>query len=128
MIPKRPLSHQARRRERLREWKDYVRSEAARAWGGRRPCEEGDLSLTLICLCGDPPLDVDNIIKPIQDALVGPVIGDDVLVTDVRSHRLMLSGIFDIARLPVQLVEAIRSGRECVYVRLGIAPALEDIL
>ncbi|HIG48948.1 MAG TPA: RusA family crossover junction endodeoxyribonuclease [candidate division Zixibacteria bacterium] len=33
------------------------------------------------------PVDTHNIIKPIQDGLVGLVYDDDLLVTDVESHR-----------------------------------------
>ena len=32
LIPQRPVSTQTRRRENLREWKNYVAGEAAKAW------------------------------------------------------------------------------------------------
>ena len=43
-------------------------------------------------MCDSSPADIDNSIKPIQDALVGVVLADDFQVTDVDSHRRFLSG------------------------------------
>jgi crossover junction endodeoxyribonuclease RusA len=128
VIPRRPVSLQTRRRERLQQWKEYVRAQAATVWLGHAPFQQEDLSLTLVYLFDDAPVDTDNIIKPIQDALVGLVFEDDILVTDVRSHRRIRTGIFDFARLPAHLIHALDLGEECVYVRVSNAPALEDIL
>ncbi len=74
------------------------------------------------------PVDTDNIIKPIQDALIGLVYEDDSLVTDVEDHRRSLSDTFDVALCPSLLVRGIRSGSECVYVRINSAKALESYL
>ena len=70
----------------------------------------------------------DNIIKPIQDALVGAIYDDDLLISDVESHRRPLTGVFDIAKHPVLLVDGILSGTECVYVRITDAQPLENYL
>ena len=74
------------------------------------------------------PVDTDNIIKPIQDALIGLVYENDSLVTDVESHRRSLSDTFDVALCPLLLLRGIRSGSECVYVRINSAKALESYL
>lgn len=50
------------------------------------------------------PLDTDNIIKPIQDALARLVFEDNVLVTNVRSHRRIRTGMFDLARSLAHLI------------------------
>ena len=75
------------------------------------------------------PVDTDNIIKPIQDALIGLVYEDDSLVvTDVESHRRSLSDTFDVALCPSLLLRGIISGSDCVYVRIYSAKALESYL
>lgn len=127
MIPDRPVSLQTRNRENLRQWKTYVASEAAKSWAGST-VSDSHLQLTIIYLCGDDPVDIDNIIKPIQDALVGLAYTDDIIVTDVESRRRPLVGTYDVARCPDQLLQGIATGGECVYVRLSDQPILEDKL
>ena len=53
------------------------------------------------------PVDTDNIIKPIQDGLIGLVYEDDSLVTDVEDNRPSLSGTFDVALCPLLLLHGI---------------------
>lgn len=128
LIPRRPVSLQTNNRKGFQAWKDFVRQQAARAWGDREMIEAGELRLSLVYLCRDSPLDVDNIIKPIQDALEGLAMSNDILVTDVAGHRRLLAGRFDLERLPPLLGLALASPAECVYVRLGDSVALEDLL
>lgn len=126
LIPRRPLSLQAKR-SRLQAWKGFVRGEAARVWNDAI-IEIGDLHLTLVYLCDLAPPDTDNIVKPIQDALVGLVFSDDGLIADVECHRRSLSGVFDLTLLPNLLVAGIALGQECVYVRVSSSRQLAEYL
>ncbi len=128
LIPRRPLSLQTGSRKNLQAWKRFVAGEAEKAWGGQSPVAAVDLHLTLVYLSGTHPADVDNIIKPIQDALVGPILADDRLVVDVESHRRLITGMFEPARLPALLRQGLLAGKECVYVRLRDAQPLEELL
>lgn len=127
LIPKPPVSVQTKNRANLAHWKRLVRGEAAKTWAGST-CSGTDIQLTLVYLYARDPLDVDNIIKPIQDSLKGLVYDDDSLVTDVESHRRPLAGTFDPLRCPAVLLGAILSGMECVYVRVCTPRLLEDYL
>lgn len=127
LIPRRPVSHQAKNKDNLQAWKDYVYGRASRQWQGT-PLTESKLRLTLVYLCGDAPADIDNIIKPIQDALVGSVIADDFQIIDVDSHRRFLTEEIDIIDLPKLLIEGILSGHECVYVRILLSQSLGKYL
>lgn len=121
LIPRRPLSLQAKRTN-LRAWQAFVRSEAAKVW--KEPTiQAGDLHLTLVYLCDISPPDTDNIVKPIQDALIGLVFSDDALITDVESHRRSLYGTFDALALT-----GLTSGQECVYVKVSSSKSLEEYL
>lgn len=128
LIDKRPVSLQARNRANLQAWKTFVRSEAAKAWGNNAPIENTALRFTLVYLCNDSPADTDNIIKPIQDALVGLIFEDDNLISDVDSHRRFISEGIDITSLPSLLQKGIASGHECVYVKVSFAQSLEFYL
>jgi hypothetical protein len=127
LIPRRPLSLQTRNRANLQAWKNYVAAEAAKVWQGAA-IGSGDLELVLVYLYDLAPPDTDNIVKPIQDALVGLVFSDDALISDVESHRRSLSGTFDLTRLPNLLVAGITTGQECVYVKLSTSQPLEAYL
>jgi crossover junction endodeoxyribonuclease RusA len=127
LIPKRPVSSQTRKRGSLNAWKNYVRGEAAKTWQGE-PRVDINLHLTLIYLCDTDPVDIDNIVKPIQDALIGLIYGDDVLITDVSAHRRLFSGLRVSPKYSELLLQAIVLGKECVYVRLQRAGLLEDYL
>lgn len=125
LIPRRPLSVQAKRKKNLQRWKAYVRAEAAKRWS-RDTLTEGSAHLKLFYLCNDDPVDADNIIKPIQDALSGLIYEDDVLVTDVECHRRRLSETHNITDYPELLLDGLNSSNECVYVQVFRAGPLED--
>jgi len=129
LIPERPVSVQARRRQRVREWQQFVADQAAKTWE-QAPITDQHLQLTLVYLCGDAPVDTDNIIKPILDALKGLIYEDDVQITDVESRRRPLASLFDynVDKWPDQLLQGLLSGNECVYVCLSDQPILEDKL
>lgn len=127
LIPKRPVSHQAKSRN-LQKWKDFVYGRARQEWKGGTPLQTLGLRFTLVYLCDDYPADVDNIIKPIQDALRTVVFADDSQVSDVDSHRRFLSDRIDITNLPPLLIEGVATGEECVYVRVSLAESLEVYL
>lgn len=127
LIPRRPVSLQTRNRTNLQAWKAYVHAEAAKTWSSK-PHSGEDIELTLVYLYERDPIDTDNIVKPIQDALVGLVYEDDVFITDVESHRRPVTGTFDLARCPDALILGILTSKDCVYVRVSVPRLLEDYL
>lgn len=128
LIPRGPVSLQTKNRDNLQKWKDYVYGRARDAWRGGAPFADVSFRVTLVHLSDDNPVDVDNIIKPIQDALVGVVFASDILVSDVDSHRRYLSDPIVVTSLPPLLQTAVMNGKECVYVRVSLASSLEDYL
>ncbi len=66
---------------------------------------------------GDP-LDTDNMIKPICDALVGLVYEDDGQIDDTEAHRRSLNGSFEVRGMSPVLAQGFVGGREFVYVRI----------
>lgn len=126
LIPRRPLSIQAKHKNRQR-WQQFIRAEAAKSWTGTA-LFTGDLHLTLVYLFDTDPADIDNIIKPILDALTGLAYPDDSFITDIEAHKRPLAGTFDLTRCPQELVRGITTGNECVYIRITAAKVLEDYL
>ncbi len=106
-----------------------MRGEAAKLWvNGTPPVSLPALRFTIVYLCDESPADIDNIIKPIQDALVGLVFEDDFLVSDVDSHRRFLDEPIDVTNLPPLLQSGVAAGSECVYVRVSDAQGLRSYL
>ncbi|MEA5533736.1 RusA family crossover junction endodeoxyribonuclease [Crocosphaera sp. XPORK-15E] len=125
LIPQRPRSVQAKN---VQTWKHTVKTEAQKTWTGTVLPEDLELHLTLVYLYHRDPVDVDNIIKPIQDALIGVIYEDDQQITDVQAHRRHLKGTFDPLNYPDLLLQGIYTGSECVYVRICQSKTLESYL
>ncbi|MBK1987875.1 RusA family crossover junction endodeoxyribonuclease [Sphaerospermopsis aphanizomenoides BCCUSP55] len=127
LIPRRPVSVQAKKG--FEQWKAFIKSEAQKVWSFGSPIKDTYLQLTLVYLCSDDnPPDTDNIIKLIQDALIGLVYENDSLVLDVESHRRFLSEPIDITNLPSLLQQGVITGKECVYVKVSESQPLEKYL
>jgi len=117
LLPRRPISHQGKSRSR-EEWKEFIYGRAFKAWN-QTPISGGRLKFTVVYLCESDPADINNIIKPIQDAMNSLVYADDSLVHDVTGHMRLLSDPIDIVGLPQLLADAVISGAECVYVQIS---------
>jgi len=82
------------------------------------PISRGALRFTVVYLCESDPCDINNVIKPIQDALNSLVYADDSLIWDISGHMRLLSDPIDIVGLPQPLQEAVIQKIECVYIRI----------
>lgn len=117
LLPRRPLSHQAKNSANKQAWRNYIYGRAFSIWK-QTPISSGALHFTVVYLCESDPSDINNVIKPIQDALNSLVYSDDSLIWDISGHMRLLSEPIDIVGLPEQLQEAIIRGLECVYIRI----------
>ncbi|MFN0243496.1 MAG: RusA family crossover junction endodeoxyribonuclease [Planctomycetota bacterium] len=127
VIPERPVSQQARRRERLREWKDFVATHARLAIRAPRALVAEPVALRILYLYDETALDIDNILKPIQDALIGVVLEDDSVITDVEIRRRWRGTKFTLNSVSPVLAAGLAHGSDCVYVALSDAP-IQDVL
>ena len=92
-----PVSQQARRRARLREWISKVANEAKSHWPEDAFPVADPVMVKITYFYEDTPVDVDNISKPILDALKGMVFKDDSQVTDLLCRKRSLKDtIFEI--------------------------------
>ncbi len=65
---------------------------------------------------GPADIDVDNMAKPILDALVGLVYWDDGVVSELVSRRTPLDEAVMIEDAYEELAEALRDAKDVVYV------------
>ena len=123
-----PVSQQARRRERVRDWQKSVRRAAATRWPkGRQPLQE-NLRISIVYFCDDLPLDVDNIPKPIHDALSGLVFEDDSQIVQAVQGRFSLDEIPPTKDLPPVVSTALSLGGPFLYVGIQKPQELTDFL
>lgn len=124
-----PVSLQAKPRSRVADWKRRVR-EAATA--GLPPGEQphnGPVRL-LITYYYDSTLplgDIDNIVKPIQDALAGVVYRNDRQVEHVDCARRDMNQPLRIKGISIVLASGFTTGREFLHVKID-NPARPDQL
>lgn len=114
VIPQRPVSQQARRQSRLREWKEFVAEHARLAMNEPRELAADPVALRLLYVYEEAALDIDNILKPIQDALVGVLLEDDSVITDVEIRRRWRRTAFTVNAVSPALAAGLALGREFV--------------
>ena len=81
-----PVSSQTRRRQRFHEWRQDLERAARLVWDTEVPVAVPVL-VTITYFFDGTPVDVDNIPKPILDALKGLVFRDDSQVYDLLCRK-----------------------------------------
>ena len=93
------------------------------AWGARPPIESS-VGVVLVHFFKEGGLDVDNMIKPILDALTGIIFEDDRQVMQVLARKTELVTGLQIANALPDVVAALGRDADFVYVRVEGAPDL----
>jgi Holliday junction resolvase RusA-like endonuclease len=123
-----PVSQQARRRERVRDWKKIVRQEAEKyCLPGQKPAT-GLVMLQVTYFYDAIGMDADNIVKPIQDAIIGLAYVDDSQVTDLLVRKRDLSGNFKLNNITRILAEGLARGNEFLHIVVTDAPDQEVLI
>src|SRR4051812_23864295 len=115
-----PISHQTRNRALLQQWRDQVLADALKVWPAEAPPLEGFLQITVVYYHDGDSVrtDNDNLIKPIQDALIGLVYADDRQITDTHIRKTDLNGKFVVRNMSPVLAEAFCRGEEFLYIKV----------
>lgn len=122
-----PVSPQARRKERRKEWAERVQDAVRQYWpAGELPVTE-QVMLTITYFHRGNSLDVDNIPKPILDAMKGLVYVDDNQVTDLMCRKRNLNDDLRVVNPSDVLAEGLDRGNEFLYVVVEDAPGQEVI-
>ena len=78
------------------DWRQRVRHAAATAWPADRPPIAVAVRLQITHYGERPGVDIDNLIKPIQDALQGVAYHDDRQVKDVTGTWRDINGRYPV--------------------------------
>jgi crossover junction endodeoxyribonuclease RusA len=122
-----PASAQGHNRARLAAWRQRIRAAAATAWPAGHAAIEVAVELRITHYAEVRVADMDNLIKPIQDALEGIAYVNDNVVKDVTGNWRDINGRFPVRYLSPILAAAFGDGHEFVHVRLWLAPRQEEL-
>lgn len=117
-----PVSHQTSNRGRYREWKEFVRKEAEKYWSHANEAIAGPAMFQINYFYDVIELDIDNIVKPIQDAINGLAYADDSQITDLIVKKRNLSGNFTIEAVTPTLTEGFARKSEFLHIIVTDAP------
>lgn len=108
-----PVSAQAKNS--LKWWKQKVADAAKLAWPAANVPIRDELQIVITYFYDLYPVgDIDNIIKPIQDALIGLTYNDDRQIADTRARRLSLNVIYPEQNV-LRLLNRLLTGNKALY-------------
>lgn len=114
-----PVSLQAKRPESRVVWKERVRNASNRVLPEGHFATDLALSVTLFYFPdGKMEGDIDNIVKPILDALIKHVYFDDHQVERVWVQKFEPSRIFQFTNPSLSLTQALEGSKPLIYIRL----------
>jgi crossover junction endodeoxyribonuclease RusA len=123
----RPISAQAHNRQRLNAWRNQVREAAMAVWPRNAPALTVAVELWITHYAEKRIADMDNLIKPIQDALQGTAYLDDSMVVDVTGSWRDINSRLPVRFMPLPLATAFSDGREFVHIRLWVTPSRQEL-
>ncbi len=117
-----PVSHQSHNKHSLRAWREKVRAAAKAEWG-TRDLLEGFLRLAVVYYHPGESvrIDTDNLVKPIQDALIGLVYQDDRLITKTEVSKRSIDGEYRVRGRSLVELTAFSRGDEFLYILIDRA-------
>ncbi len=116
IVKGRPVSIQAHAASR-RRWMSRVQ-EAARGIFSQ-PLTDFDLKVQITFFYDEPPtFDMDNVSKPICDALNGIAYNDDRQLMERNSRKRYLKGSYHLEGVDPELVRALAESEEFVYIEI----------
>ena len=102
----------------ISRWKADVRASAVAAWPTDVAPLACEVQIHVTYYHDGAPLDVDNMLKPIQDALCGVTYEDDKQLTDTHGHLRDLNGQYRVRGMTPAQAYGFTSGGPFVHIRI----------
>ena len=122
-----PLSFQSKNKTRRRAYKSRVAAEAQAVLDADFTPITDELDIVITYYYEGQTPDIDNIIKPIQDALIGIVYVDDNQIADTRSRKKEINGSYKIRNASFAIVQAFSNGSEFIHVKIDSHVITHDL-
>jgi crossover junction endodeoxyribonuclease RusA len=121
-----PKSVQARASS-IQRWKEQVRAAAWEFWPPGEVPLDHKVQIHVTYYHDSAPLDVDNMLKPIQDALTGLVYVDDSQLVDTHGHLRDLNGQYRVRGLTPAQARGFTSGDPFVHIRIEMPSPVGEL-
>ncbi|MGY5533315.1 RusA family crossover junction endodeoxyribonuclease [Streptomyces sp. C-3] len=121
-----PASLQSKGSTRAR-WKAAVSAAARLRWPAGEATLAVPVQVAITYFFEGSALDVDNMLKPIQDALIGVVLEDDKHVTDVRGAKRDLANAFVVKGMSRVMADGFISNGPFVHIKMDLAPDHKEL-
>ena len=121
-----PVSSQTRRRQRFHEWRQDLERAARLVWDTETPVAVPVL-VKITYFFDGTPVDVDNIPKPILDALKGLVFQDDSQVYDLLCRKRNRADNLRIEGPSQDLLDALNNSRQVLHIKVTTAQNQEIV-
>ena len=122
-----PVSQQTRRKARRRAWVDELRRRAMSRWTTGEPPVVGPIRVDITYVFVSVTIDLDNLAKPVLDALKGVVFQDDGQISDMRIRKREFGRIMRIETPLPLLLEALDRAEEFLHILVEEAPDQEVV-
>ena len=117
-----PISAQTKHRGRLVAWKHEVRSACQLG----QPLTCGPVYLRITYYGERRGLDLDNLVKPIQDAMEGVVFRNDRQVVNIEGRYANINGRFEARFMSAALAAAFVNGAPFIHIEVWYHPENQD--
>jgi hypothetical protein len=113
-----PVSNQSTNKTNLAAWRATVKAEAQKVWAN--PPLLGELKAVIINFFDTtkPPLDLDNMSKPILDTMQKLVYKNDRQIRQVEITHVKINAAFQFVGASKIIVTSVQAGNQFVYVRI----------
>lgn len=116
-----PVSHQSDNKSLLVGWRARITTAAARDWTALPLTCDLRIAVTYYHEGASVRIDGDNMLKPIQDALIGLLFVDDKQITDAQVRKAPIDGPIRARYTSRVLLEAFAVGEPFVHVIIDSA-------
>lgn len=113
-----PVSLQTKNRARLQAWKTKVSTAAANALANGTIAITDEVTFKVTYYYESDSPDADNIIKPMQDALVGVVYEDDEQVVETSARKRNINGAYKIKGASPVIIEGFLNGVDFLHIKV----------
>lgn len=122
-----PLSLQSKSKTRKRAYKSRVELAARNALAAGFVPVTDDLTIVITYYYEGTTPDIDNIIKPIQDSLIGVVYVDDNQISDTRSRKKEIDSSYRVRNASLPILQAFSNGTEFIHVKIDRHVITQDL-
>jgi crossover junction endodeoxyribonuclease RusA len=120
-----PVSQQTRRRVRRRVWIEEIRQAIIARWPAGEAPTLGPIQVSMTYVFSGAAVDLDNLAKPVLDALKGLVYLDDGQVTDIAMRKRDMARDLRTSTPSPVLLSAFERGEEFLHILVEQAPDQE---